>query len=186
MTLKGGLDTRLHQAPGAALLGPGASNPLRGDLTSALVVQDAHARFQEAVLAGNVFIGANLAGTAVTTQAGLSATTPALTLYNPPGSTVNLVLWSFGGAIQASPAAAATVMLAMNLPALAGVTTGPVTVTNALITNANIGLGLTGTSTVTTLASGNQGQCYRVCTLSAAPLAVHAALAPPAPAASAA
>lgn len=157
---------------GAGLLGKSTSGPLRGDLSSALVTQDAHARFQEALLAGNVYIGANLAGTAVTTQAGLSATTPALTLYNPLGSTINMVVWSFGGAIQASPAAAATVMLAMNLPYLAGVPTGPTTVTNALVTNALLGLGVTGTTTVSTLAAGNQGQCYRVCTLSAAPLAV--------------
>ncbi len=156
---------------GAGLIGKSTSGPLRGDLSSALVTQDAHARFQEAVLAGNVYIGSNPAGTAVTTQAGLSVTTPVLTLFNPFNSTVNLVLWSFGAAIQSSPAAATVVMLAMNLPNLAGVPTAPVTVTNANITNALLGLGQTGTSTTVLTASGNQGQCYRVCTLSATPIA---------------
>ena len=153
------------------MLAKSASGPLRGDLSSALVTQDAHARFQEAVLAGNVYIGSNPAGTAVTTQAGLSATTPALTLFNPFNSTVNLVLWSFGCVFTAAPAAAAGVELAFNLPTVAGVQTAPITVTNANITNAILGQGTTGTSTTVITQAGNQGQCYRVCTLNAAPIA---------------
>lgn len=102
----------------------------------------------------------------------MSATTPALTLYNPPASNVNLVLWSFGATITASPAAAAGIMLAMNLPNLAGVPTGPTTVTLTNVTNALLGFGQTGTATTVLTASGNQGQCYRVATLSAAPIAV--------------
>ncbi len=157
---------------GAGLLAKNASNSLRGDLSGALVSQDAHARFQEAVLAGNVYIGANPLGTLVTTQAGLSATTPALTLFNPFNSTVNLVIWSFGVHISAAPAAACGIVLATNLPNVAGVPTAPLTVTNANISNALLGQGQTGTSTAILTASGNQGQCYRVCTLNAAPIAV--------------
>lgn len=55
-----------------------------------LLVNSLAAKYQEACLLGNVFSTANQAG--VTTQAGLSATTPALTLYNPISSGVNAVL----------------------------------------------------------------------------------------------
>lgn len=149
---------------GGALLGKNAAGPLRGDLSSALVTQDAHARFQEALLNGQVFIGSDLAGTAVTTQAGLSATTPALTLYNPLNSPVNLVVWSLGCAFQAAPAAAAAVMLAVNLPIVAasGAPTAPIPTTLAQIFNADL---------YSQIIAAPVGQCYRVCTLAAAPIA---------------
>lgn len=156
---------------GPQRLGQGAVGPLRGSQTGALVTTDAHARFQEAVMNGNVWIGANPSGTAVTTQAGVSATTPALTLFNPVTSNVNLVLWHAECIFTAAPAAACGVMLAYNFPALAGVPTGPTTVTNANITNALISQGIYGSSTAVTTQSGSQGQCYRVSTLSAAPVA---------------
>jgi hypothetical protein len=124
-------------------------------------VADAHARYHNAVLNGNVYWGANLGGTSVTTQAGLSATTPALTLFNPFASTVNLVLWTFGYCFTAAPAAACGVMLAYNNPNLSGVPTAPTSTTLANVTSA--------------LVAGTKlpiGQCYRVATLSAAPLAL--------------
>ena len=157
---------------GVQQLARGSSGPLRGCLDGALAVQDAHARYQEAVLNGNVWIGANPVGTPVTTQAGLSATTPALVLYNPINSPVNLVLWHAEAIIQASPAAAAGVLLAYNNVSLAGVPTGPTTVTLANITNALLAQGSTGTSTVSSTQGGGGpwGQCYRVSTLSAAPI----------------
>jgi len=157
---------------GSLPLGKGVGAPLRGDYSGALVTTDGHARFQEAVLQGNVYIGTNPAGTAVTTQAGLSATTPALTLFNPTSSTVNLVLWFMDVQFTAAPAAACGVILAFNLPSVAGVATAPITVTNANITNGLLGLNTTGTSTTVITQSGNQGQCYRIATLNAAPLAV--------------
>lgn len=156
---------------GLQLLANGASGPLRGSVNGSLVVAEGAARFQEAVLAGNVWIGSNPSGTAVTSQAGVSATTPALTLYNPINSPVNLVLWSVGVAIQAAPAAAAAVMLAYNFPALAGVPTGPTTVTNGNVTNALISKGMYGSATAITTQGGSWGQVYRVSTLSAAPIA---------------
>ncbi len=154
---------------GARRLIPGAYDFLRGDLTAAVVVSDGHARYQEAVLAGNVYIGSNPSGTPVTTQAGVSATTPALTLFNPHASTVNLVLWAVD--INITTEAAAAFMLAYNPPLLAGVPTGPVTLTNANITNAILGQGIPGTTTVVSTQGGNQGQCFRAATLSAAPIA---------------
>ncbi len=150
-------------------LATGVHDFLRGDSTAALVTQDAHARFQEAVLNGKVFIGSNPAGTPVTTQAGLSVTTPALTLFNPFASTVNLVLWTVTCNIT-TPAAAA-LELAYTFPLLAGVPTAPLTLTNANITNAILGLGTPGQATAITTKLGNQGECYRICTLNATPIA---------------
>lgn len=146
----------------------GAFDYLRGDLTGALVTQDAHARLQEAVLSGNVWIGANPAGTPVTTQAGLSATTPALTLFNPLNSPVNLVLWTV--TINVTTAAQASFELGVNFPNVAGVPTGPGTLTNANVFNALLATGVTGSTTAIT-TQGQWGQCYRVATLSATPLA---------------
>lgn len=155
---------------GVQRLAEGVSGPLRGDHSGALVVQHAHARFQEAVLQGNVWIGSNPSGTAVTTQAGVSATTPALVLFNPINSRVNLVPWYVQFGITAAPAAASVMMLAFNAPQLAGVPTGPATVTAANITNAILSRGITGAATVLR-GQGAEGQCYAVSTLSAAPVA---------------
>lgn len=155
---------------GIQVLGNGAPGPLRGDKTGALVVTDGHARYHEAVLSGRVWIASNPAGTAVTTQAGLSATTPAFTLYNPVNSPVNLVLWSVGAAIQASPAAAAAVELAYNFVGITGVVKAPFTVTNANYTNALLSLGQQQSATgVSNL--GAWGAAYVVATLIAAPIA---------------
>ncbi len=119
------------------------------------VTMDAHARYQQAVYDGQVWIGSNPSGTVVTTQAGVSATTPALTLYNPVGSGKIGVLWEVGIGINASPAAAVFFMLANNLLNA----TAPGTNTLATVNNA-------GTWTGSPVL-----QCYRVTTLSAAPVA---------------
>ncbi len=154
---------------GAQRLGMGAVGPLRGDVTGALVTTDGHARFQEAVLSGNVWHGANVAASGVTLQVGLSATSPVISLYNPINSPVYLAIWHFDIAFTAS-AAANKMILAYNFPALAGVPTGPTTVTLATVTNAIIGLSQFGSSTAVATSSP-WGQCYIVGTLSAAPLA---------------
>lgn len=141
---------------GVQKLTDGAEADIRQNRSSDVVVSQGHAKYQEAVLVGNVFIGANPGGTAVTTQAGLSATTPALTLYNPVGSGVNLVLITATIGITASPAAAAAFMLAYNLSnAAAPTSTTLANVTNAMLTKNGQPI----------------GQCYRIATLAAAPLA---------------
>src|SRR5438105_2034955 len=112
---------------GIQRLAGGATGPFRGNQTGALVTTDGHARFQEAVLNGNVWIGSNPAGTPVTPQAGLSATTPALTLFNPINSPVNLVLWDLQVIATTVQAAQGGIVLAYNGPNLAGVPTGPTT-----------------------------------------------------------
>jgi hypothetical protein len=118
-------------------------------------VGDAVGRYVQSVEENNVFIGGNLAGTPVTTQAGLSATTPALTLHNPITSQINVFLLMVSYAFAAAPAAAASVFLARNLAAAAA----PTLTTLADVTNAKCG--------PLTLPTA---QCARVATLAAAPL----------------
>ena len=67
-------------------------------------------RYEEAVLRGNVYAVANQSG--VTSQVGLSATTPVLTLANPVGSGVNCVLWYADAVFLVVFGAAAAVWLA--------------------------------------------------------------------------
>ena len=129
---------------------------VNADSEGNIFVKQAGSRYESSVLEETVFIGANLGGTPVTTQAGLSATTPALTLYNPVGSGVNLVLLTVTVDITTAPAAAAGLMLAYNL--LNAIP--PATVTNATVISAIIGQ-----------TSAPKGQCYRIATLAAAPLA---------------
>ena len=76
---------------GPQLLSNGVKATARGTKEGSAVVQDAHARFQQAVLDGNCYMAADTAGRAVALA---SATAPVgLTLYNPIDSSVNLVLW---------------------------------------------------------------------------------------------
>jgi len=136
-------------------LSNGSEADFRQDNSGAVVVAPGHFEFERASLDGKIYIGANLGGTPVTTQAGLSATTPALTLYNPVGSGVDLVLIAINLAITSAPAAAASLMLAYNL-ANAG---APTSTTDATITSTLIGG-----------ANAPIGKCFRVATLPAAPL----------------
>src|SRR3990167_10692160 len=126
------------------------------DAEGVVLVKQSTAKYEHSVSEGNFFTGANLLETPVTTQAGLSATTPALTLYNPVGSGVNLVLLSTTVDITTSPAAAAGLMLAYNSANAAAPT---------LTTLANVTNGLIGSLKLPA------GQCARVSTLAAAPLA---------------
>jgi hypothetical protein len=80
---------------GYRAVGQGATN-VRGrmDRTAALVVQSAHAVYQEAVAAGRVHTISNLvAGIALGTA---FSATPPLALWNPPSSQVLAVLWKLG------------------------------------------------------------------------------------------
>lgn len=146
----------LQTTVGASINANGAKPNLRSDKTGALVMTQAHCFYQEMSLGGNSYIGINPAGTPVVTQAGLSATTPALTLYNPIGSGYNLVIISAGISMTTSPAAACTIMLAYNLSSAAA----PTATTLANVTNSMLGVGRLPV-----------GQCYRIATLAAAPVA---------------
>lgn len=121
----------------------------------ALIVQEGHGRFQELSVRGNAYTGMNAAGTTVTTQAGLSATTPALTLWNPVGSGKNLVLNTVSVVVSTSGASTVDFILAYS-------TSGAPTAT----TKAQVQQNLIGSF------AQPVGQIYSIATLVAAPQAI--------------
>ena len=111
--------------------------------------------------AGNTYVCANPAGTPVTTQAGLSVTTPALTLVNPANSGKNLVVLDIGIDVTASPAAAAGFMVAL-------------TTSSAVTNTTSVGMipALLKVSQSSQTAQSPVAICDRVSTLPFAPFAV--------------
>ena len=101
---------------GSQTLAYGARPVLRTDRSAAVVTTDAHARYQEAVLNGNVFgLSLLLATTSpYYIQAGNVVGTAAnaitqFAVWNPVSSGVNLVLWQFNlGYISGTPTAGPT------------------------------------------------------------------------------
>lgn len=110
---------------GEQSLSDGGQGRLRQTKNGSLAVMGAGAYFQEAVRNGSVFAIANQAG--VTSQAGLSATTPVLTLANPIGSGVNCVLWYAGATCIVSAATAGAVFVAVGTNPAAAAVTGTAT-----------------------------------------------------------
>lgn len=127
----------------------GAVNPQRADKTGATVCTDAHGRYTEAALRGNLYFASNSIG--VATTAGRSATAAGLIVYNPTGSGVNAALIDVTVQSTVDPAADAAVWLvatqALNQAA-------PTSVTALEVRNAMLG-----------------GSCGRVVAYSAATLA---------------
>ena len=111
--------------------------------------------YEEAVLRGDVYAVANQAG--VTSQAGLSVTTPVLTLANPVNSGVYGVLWNASAVFLVAFGAAAAVWLAFGRYNATAVT--------GTLTTAHVNL-LTGQS------QGNKINAYLAATLPAAPVAI--------------
>lgn len=99
-----------------------------------LLVQQAGSEFDEAVDRGNVYIAANQ--TTVTTQAGLSATTPALVVANRAGSGKTVKLWYAGCQSLVAWVAGAAVWLAQGGGPLAAAVTET---TLATVRNAKTG-----------------------------------------------
>lgn len=132
-------DTHLQATVGADRSNPGdgSSLALRRGKEGGLLTSPITARFQQAVLGGNVFGVANQVG--VASQAGLSVTTPVLTLANPLGSGVNAVIWFVGAAMSVANAAAAAIHVAV----ASDTTDSPVTGT-ATVTHRNMFIGASG------------------------------------------
>ncbi len=149
----------------------GSSLALKRSRIGGALTAPISARYQEAVLRGSVYAVANQAG--VTSQAGLSVTTPVLTLYNPLDSGTNGVLWFAGGSFAVANAAAAAVWLAVNTDVSDAAVTGTATTTHrncllgsganpnlspllaatlaeAPVAISTLGIGLTGAITVAT------------------------------------
>jgi|SRR5579864_173073 len=140
---------------GAILRAKGAlATSFRLTKTGAMAVLDAHARFMEAVENGNCYFASMQAGASLGTA--LTATAVTLTIYNPAGSGVNLVIMEASVGITTGLAAAGTSVLVYavnnNLNAAA-----PTATTNAIITNALLN-NLTG-----------KGKAFTAATLSAVP-----------------
>jgi len=142
-------------------LNPGLlATPMRATQDGSFATQETHSKYQQAVRDGNVWTCANPAGTPVTTQAGLSVTTPALVLWNPTTSTKQLVLMEDTMALNAAPAAATFFMLAVT-------TTTPITTTNAQLFNNQIQA-----SVLPGKSAPPNGQCFSVSTLVGVPVAI--------------
>lgn len=118
----------------------------RSDKTGAQVVTDGHARYQEAVLRGNVFLASNQAGVALTV--GISTTSTGLALSNPPNSGKNLVILDLIIAPTTAPAGIATIGIeAVVVPTAVDSThTTPLTPRNALVGNTSTPVGKTDTA----------------------------------------
>jgi hypothetical protein len=140
---------------GAVKSGEGAVNPLRFDDTGAVVVSLGHSEDYEVGRQGEIFIAANQSG--VTTQAGLSATTPVLTLYNPAGSNKIGLLKEANWIASVAFAAASVIWLGANTNVVAAAVTG----TDAIVRNS-----LLGNSVYPAL------KCFTAATLPAAPVAI--------------
>ena len=136
--------------------GNGATVPLRAGANRELIVNQGNALFQEAVLNGQVYAVANQTG--VTSQAGLSATTPVLTLYNPLGSGKNAVIWYAGAIFLVAFAAASAIYVAVGTDVQSAAVTGTLTTDHR-----NLKLGMTQSPAVRT---------YLAATLPAAPVAI--------------
>ena len=162
---------------GRQSLSDGAQAPASGTRDGSQAVANTGGLYAEAVRRGGVYAGASQSG--VTSQAGLSGTTPTLTLYNPAGSPVNLALW-FAGAVysvafatagaiwlglhQTSPAAKAVSALGTVLTTARNLLAGPRLVNQgygqlllACTATAPVGIALLGsalTGAITTLPTG--------------------------------
>ena len=163
-----------------ATVGADRSNPAAGTSLAVrrgpeggLLTSPITARYQQAVLGGNVFGVANQVG--VASQTTLSATTPVLTLANPLGSGVNAVVWFVGAGMSVGNAAAAPMLVAVNTNTAAAAVTGTATTTHrnmllggngtpkcksflaatppaAPVSIGTLGIGLTGAITTSTTA----------------------------------
>lgn len=100
----------------------GQSQAVRTGKAGGFLNSPISASFQEAVLRGRCFTFTAAAG--ITTQAGLSATTPAATLYNPVGSGVNAILWYASVNFTVVFAAVTSIVLAAGTDVNAAAVTG--------------------------------------------------------------
>ena len=103
------------------------------------IVGDGHAKFQEAVYRGRVFVATNLpAGVAPGTALG---TAPPLTLYNPNGSGVLCVIWKATLGYISGTLGAGTIVWAYNIQNTLVAPTGGTAIVpcNAQIGNATVG-----------------------------------------------
>ena len=114
--------------PDAGTDADGTSSAVRKSRQGGLLAAPISGGYQEAVRRGNCYAVANQVG--VTSQAGLSATTPVMTLFNPGESGVWLVVWFVGAAMTVVNATVGVVMVAVNTDTDAAAVTGTATTTH--------------------------------------------------------
>ena len=148
--------TQLQGTVGQATASSGESRAVTLTPRVALRTANTQGSFQDAVERGNVYGVCNQTG--ITSQAGLSATTPALTLYNPLASGKNLVVWYVGASFTVAFATAGAVWVALNSNTAAAAVTGTLTTAHR---NLKVGT-----------ANSNAGQALLAATLPAAPVGV--------------
>ncbi len=128
----------------------------RLDQSAALVTTDGHARYQETLYTGNVFLAANQALVTVT---GLATTVTGYCISNPPNSGKNIVMIDYCLGVGGAPAGAYELGLAYNASATAVTHTTPLVVRNALLPGVNtqtpttgVGVGVVDSSATTPTA----------------------------------
>jgi hypothetical protein len=97
----------------------GTVNPGRATKTGALVVADAHGRYQEAAMRGKLFLASNVAAQAISVA--LATTYTGLCISNPLGNTKNLVMLGCQYALTVAPVAIASLHLIGGYSATANV-----------------------------------------------------------------
>ncbi len=147
---------------GPKTVGDGTAQPLRLGRDGGLVTQDAHSRYQEAILRGNVYSLSVGAG-APTAYTGAAAGTPLLCIHNPANSGKNLVVLAVLVGVSTVPVitttSASTPVEAYIGPSTlpTGTTTAPLNLltgaTSGSIAKGFVNTALTG-STALTLALG--------------------------------
>ena len=132
---------KIEAQVGQVILSAGSEAQPRMDRTAALVVAQAHGRYHEAVLQGNVFIGSNTAVQALSLN---STTATGLILTNPPGSGKLLSLLEICVAVASLPAGQCSIILTGTAaPTTTAVThTTPLVSRNAFIGGASNSAGL--------------------------------------------
>lgn len=94
---------------GPQIASDGTQNVARADRTGAMVVADAHGRYHESAIRGQLFNASNQAAQAVSVA--LATTYTGLCISNPLGNTKNIVLLGVNYALTAAPAAPSSIHL---------------------------------------------------------------------------
>ncbi len=145
------------QRVGPVIGGTGTAAPFTAGITGGQRTLDAHARYMDAVLQGNVYVACNQA--IGTLQTGLTTAQTGLGLFNPQSSGKRLVIWSASCSFTvAQPTTASVYGLCAATNTIQAV---PTSQTAAVVRNAR--LGANAVSAATALTAG---------TLAVAPVAV--------------